>query len=50
MKKIQIFMNRPVYLGLSVLEISKMLMYGFCYDYIKPKYGEKKLNMLHGYR
>ena len=31
-------MNKPVYLGLSILEISKTLVYEFCYDYIKPKY------------
>ena len=31
-------MNKPVYLGLSVLEISKTLMYECRYDYIKPKY------------
>ena len=31
-------MNRPVYLVLSILEISKTLMYEFWYDYIKPKY------------
>ena len=31
-------MNKPVYLGLSILEISKTLMYYFWYDYIKPKY------------
>ena len=34
-------MNKPVYLGLSVLELSKMVMYGFQYDYLKPKCGEK---------
>ena len=34
-------MNKPVYLGLSILELSKVLMYEFCYDYVKPKYGEK---------
>ena len=33
-------MNRPVYLGLSILEISKTLMYEFWYDYMKPKYGD----------
>ena len=33
-------MNKPVYLGLSVLEISKTLMYGFWYDYMKPKYSD----------
>ena len=31
-------MNKPVFLGLSTLEISKTLMYDFWYDYIKPKY------------
>ena len=31
-------MNKPVYLGLSILEISETLMYGSCYDYIKQKY------------
>ena len=32
-------MNKPIYLGLSILEISKILMYEFWYDYMKPKYG-----------
>ena len=31
-------MNEPIYLGLTILEISKTLMYEFWYDYIKPKY------------
>ena len=34
-------MNKPVYLGLSIPEWSKMLIYLFWYDYVKPKYGEK---------
>ena len=34
MKKIKVKMNKPVYLGLSMLEIIKTLMYGFWYDYI----------------
>ena len=34
-------MNKPVHLGLSVLELSKTLMHKFWYDYVKPKYGEK---------
>ena len=38
MKKIKVTMNKPVYLGLSILEISKTLMYEFWYDYVKPKY------------
>ena len=42
MKKSQIYMNKLVCLGLSILELSKMLMYKFLYDYVKPKYGEKE--------
>ena len=38
MKKIKVKMNKPVYLGLSILEISKTLTYKFWYDYIKTKY------------
>ena len=34
-------MNKPVYLGLSILELSKILMYEFWYDYIKPKYSKR---------
>ena len=38
MKKTKEKMNKPVHLGLSIIEISKILMYEFWYDYIKPKY------------
>ena len=41
MKKTEILVNKPVYLGLSILELSKILMCEFWYDYIKPKYGEQ---------
>ena len=41
MKKTQILRNKPVYLGLSILEVSKILIYEFQYDYVKPKYGEQ---------
>ena len=34
-------MMKPVYLGLSILELSKIVMYEFWYDFVKPKYGEK---------
>ena len=34
-------MNKLVYLGLSRTQLSKILMYEFQYDYVKPKYGEK---------
>ena len=39
MKKTKVKMDKPIYLGLSILEISKILMYEFWYDYMKPKYG-----------
>ena len=38
MKKTKVKMNKPIYLGLSILEVSKILMYEFWYDYMKPKY------------
>ena len=38
MKKTKVKMNKPIYLGLSILEISKILMYEFWYDYMKPNY------------
>ena len=40
MKKTKVKMNKPIYLGFSILEISKTLMYEFWYDYMKPKYGD----------
>ena len=40
-KKTKVKMNKPVYLGMSILDISKTLMYEFWYDYVKPKYEEK---------
>ena len=38
MKKAKVKINKPVYLGMSILDISKTLMYEFWYDYLKPKY------------
>ena len=40
MKRIKVKMYKPIYLGLSILEISKILMYEFWYDYMKPKYDD----------
>ena len=37
----KILMNKAAYLGLSILELSKILLHEFCYDYVKPKYDEK---------
>ena len=41
MKKTSLEMNKPVHLGMSILDLSKTLMYDFHYRYIKPKYGSK---------
>ena len=40
MKKVKVKMNKPIYLGLSILEVSKIIMYEFWYDYMKKKYGD----------
>ena len=40
MRKVQILMNKHVYLSLSILDLGKTVMYEFWYDYVKPKYGE----------
>ena len=41
MKKIRVKMAKPLYLGMSILDISKILMYKFWCDYISPKYGDR---------
>ena len=41
MKKTKVKMNKPIYLGLSTLDLSKIVMYEFWYDYMKPKYSTK---------
>ena len=45
----QVFMNKSVNLELSILELSKRVLYEFWYDYVKLKYGEK-VKLLYGYR
>ena len=47
MKKTRVKINKPIYLGLSILDISKILMYEFWYDHMKPKYARGKI-MLYG--
>ena len=41
MGKTEITMDKPVYLGQAILDLSKTLMYEFHYDYMRPKYGSK---------
>ena len=40
-KKTEMLMSKPAYLGLLILVLSKILMYQFWYEYVKPNYGEK---------
>ena len=40
-KRTEILMIKPVYLRFSILELSKILMYQFWHDYVKPKYGKR---------
>ena len=41
MKKVEVKINKPIHLGQAILDVSKILMYEFQYDHIKPKYGDK---------
>ena len=40
MKKIKVKINKPIYLGFSTLDLSKIVMYEFWYEYIKSKYAD----------
>ena len=42
MRTAQILMNKLVYLGLSIIDLSKTVMYEFWYDYVKPKYVKRE--------
>ena len=41
MRKTEVFMKKPVYLGQAILDINKTLMYEFYYDYLQMKYSDK---------
>ena len=40
-KKTKLYFNKPVYLDMSIFDLSKSLMYDFHYNYVKTKYGDK---------
>ena len=41
MKKTKLYFNKSIYLGMSIIDLSKSLMYDFHYNYIKTKYVDK---------
>ena len=45
MGKIKVVMKKPVYLGQVILDLSKIIMYEFHYNYMKPKYSEDRLQL-----
>ena len=40
-RKLAVHLNKPVYVGMSILELSKELMYRFYYDELQPRYGDR---------
>ena len=45
MGKVKVVMNKPIYLGQAILDLSKTIMYEFHYDYMNRKYSEDKLKL-----
>ena len=45
MGKIKVVMKKPVYLGQAILDLSKIVMYEFHYDYMKRKYDSNRLQL-----
>ena len=43
MGKIKVVMEKPIYLGQAILDLSKIVMYKFHYDYMKPKFKDSQL-------
>ena len=49
MGKIKVVINKPIYLGQAILDLSKIVMYEFHYDYMVPKYSLEKLKLCYMY-
>ena len=47
MGKTKVVLNKPINLGITVLDLSKTLMYKFHYEYIKPMYGDRAKAFIH---
>ncbi|XP_051168414.1 uncharacterized protein LOC127286143 [Leptopilina boulardi] len=47
LRKMEVLMNKPLYIGLSMLDVSKTLIYDFHYDYMLKKYDVKNLKLLY---
>ena len=45
MRKIKVVVNKPVYLGQAILDLSKTIMYEFHYNYMKHKYDDDELKL-----
>ena len=49
MGKVIVVMNKLVYLGQAILDLSKTIMFEFHYDYMIPKYGDRLKFILYGH-
>ena len=49
MKKTKLYFNQPIYVGFTILDLSKVLMYQFHYEYMKQKYDANAKLLFHGY-
>ena len=45
MSKVKVFINKPIYLGQVILDLSKIIMYEFHYDYMKRKYNDDRIQL-----
>ena len=48
-KNLEILMNKPIYAGIAILDISKITMYDYFYGYLKKSYEDKVSLILHGH-